>query len=217
MNTLKAQYIADVEKLSDEALHKALSAIESHEIGCVNWAEFPYKPSASFRMAYSDKAIAILFEVKENHVRAAAMENNGPVWQDSCVEFFVTPGNAERYFNFEMNCGGTILLYHIKNLFTKEYELVPEYDLATIERYHTMPKFIDEEITEPVTWYLGFGIPIALFEKYSKISRDLSGQVWKANFTKCADRCSNPAWLSWQQFEKCSFHQPDKFGDLVFE
>ena len=65
MNTFKAQYIADVENLSDEALHKALSAIESHEIGCVNWAEFPYKPSASFRMAYSDKAIAILFEVTE--------------------------------------------------------------------------------------------------------------------------------------------------------
>ena len=51
MNKIKAQYIAGVEDLTDEALLQALSALEKHEIGCVNWAEFPYKPSASFKMS----------------------------------------------------------------------------------------------------------------------------------------------------------------------
>ena len=176
-----------------------------------------YKPDVRIRMLYDDNRICGMFQVKDQYVVARARHNQDQVCRDSCVEFFVQPVNAERYFNFEMNCGGTILLYHIKSLGTKEYDLVPESDLCTIERFHTMPKFIDEEITEPVTWYLGFGIPISLFEKYSKISPDLAGQVWKANFTKCADHCSNPAWLSWQQFEKTSFHQPDKFADLIFE
>lgn len=176
-----------------------------------------YKPDVRIRMLYDDNRICGMFQVKDQYVVSRARHNQEQVCKDSCVEFFVKPVNAERYFNFEMNCGGTILLYHIKDLFNKEYDLVPESDLCTIERFHTLPKFIDEEITEPVTWYLGFGIPIAFFEKYSKISPALSGQVWKANFTKCADKCSNPAWLSWQQFEKCSFHQPDKFADLIFE
>ena len=176
-----------------------------------------YKPDVRIRMLYDDNRICGMFQVKDQYVVARARHNQEQVCRDSCVEFFVQPVNAERYFNFEMNCGGTILLYHIKALSTKEFDLVPESDLCTIERYHTLPKFIDEEITEPVTWYLGFGIPISFFEKYSKVSPALSGQVWTANFTKCADKCSTPAWLSWQQFEKCSFHQPDKFADLIFE
>lgn len=176
-----------------------------------------YKPDVRIRMLYDDQRICGMFKVEDQYVVSRARHNQEQVCKDSCVEFFVKPVNAERYFNFEINCGGTILLYHIKDLFTKEYDRVPEADLATIERYHTLPKFIDEEITEPVTWYLGFGIPIALFEKYSNISNSLSGQEWTANFTKCADKCSHPAWLSWQAFEKCSFHQPDKFGKLIFE
>ena len=176
-----------------------------------------YKPDVSIRMLYDDQRICGMFQVKDQYVIARARHNQDMVCRDSCVEFFVKPVNAERYFNFEINCGGTILLYHIKNIGAKEFDLVPEADLATIERFHTMPKFIDEEITEPVTWYLGFGIPISFFEKYSGINPELAGQHWTANFTKCADYCSNPAWLSWQQFEKCSFHQPDKFGNLIFE
>lgn len=32
--------------------------------------------------AHSDKAMAVLFTVKENHVRAKSIEANGPVWED---------------------------------------------------------------------------------------------------------------------------------------
>ena len=109
-----------------------------------------YKPDVRIRMLYDDNRICGMFQVKDQYVVARARHNQEQVCRDSCVEFFVQPVNAERYFNFEMNCGGTILLYHIKDLFNKEYDLVPESDLCTIERFHTLPKFIDEEITEPV-------------------------------------------------------------------
>ena len=39
-----------------------------------------------------------------------------------------------------------------------------------IEKMEQELEVIEDEITDPVTWYLGFGIPIALFEKYSKIA-----------------------------------------------
>ena len=89
MNTLKIQNICGLESMSDTDLRSALEALEANPIANVNWAEYPYAPEVSFKMAYSEKAVAILFEVKEDHVRAEAMENNGPVWQDSCVEFFI--------------------------------------------------------------------------------------------------------------------------------
>ncbi len=176
-----------------------------------------HHPDTRIRMLYDDQNIYGLFQVHDQYVKAVAEKNQEQVCRDSCVEFFVKPAGAERYFNFEMNCGGTILLYHVKNCRAGDYTPVPEEDLATIERFHTLPARITEEITEEITWRLGFRIPIAFFVKYSKINPNLSGQKWTANFTKCADATSHPHWLSWQALPKCDFHLPDFFGELDFE
>mgnify|MGYP002512685292 CR=1 FL=1 len=86
---MKAQYIAGLESLSDEALREALACLESHAIANVNWKEYPYSPAVNFKLGWSDKAIAVMFEVTEAHVKAVAMEDNGHVWEDSCVETFI--------------------------------------------------------------------------------------------------------------------------------
>ena len=176
-----------------------------------------HTPDTRIKMLHDGKRICGLFQVKDRYVVARATANQQQVCQDSCVEFFVKPCTDSRYFNFEINCGGTILLYHITKCEPGGYDKIPESDLATIERFHTLPELITEEITEPVTWYLGFAIPISFFEKYSKIDPALSGQVWTCNFTKCADLCSHPSWLSWMPLSRCRFHLPDEFGKLIFE
>lgn len=177
----------------------------------------PHHPDTRIKMLYDNRNVYGLFQVKDQYVKAMAEKNQDQVCRDSCVEFFVKPANAERYFNFEMNCGGKILLYHVRNCRSGDYIPVPADDLATIELFHTLPERITDEITEPVTWRLGFRIPIAFFVKYSNINPELSGQKWTANFTKCADATSHPHWLSWQALPKCDFHLPDYFGELAFE
>lgn len=57
-------------------------------------------------MLYDNRNVYGLFQVKDQYVKAVAEKNQDQVCRDSCVEFFVKPANAERYFNFEMNCGG---------------------------------------------------------------------------------------------------------------
>jgi hypothetical protein len=174
-------------------------------------------PEVQIKMLHDGKRICGLFQVKDQYVIARKTADQQMVCEDSCVEFFVKPVTDARYFNFEINCGGTLLLYHVNKCEPGGYDLVPQEDLDTIERYHTLPHIITEEITEPVTWYLGFAIPVAFFEKFSGINPELSGQEWTANFTKCADKCSHPAWLSWQELSKCAFHMPNEFGKLIFE
>ena len=78
------------------------------KIDTVNWAEFPYKPEVEFRAAHTGDALLLNYRVTEEAVRAAAPADNGPVWEDSCVEFFVTFDN-KNYQNIECNWTGTIL------------------------------------------------------------------------------------------------------------
>ena len=75
----------------------------------------PHHPDTRIKMLYDNRNVYGLFQVKDQYVKAVAEKNQDQVCRDSCVEFFVKPANAERYFNFEMNCGGKILLYHVRN------------------------------------------------------------------------------------------------------
>jgi hypothetical protein len=68
-------------------------------------------PDTSFKIAWCEDLVFVIFRVIDRYVRAVASGYQGEVWKDSCVEFFFTPSPdvATGYFNIEMNCGGTTL------------------------------------------------------------------------------------------------------------
>lgn len=209
MNRIKAQYIGGLEALSDEALHEVLSGLESHAIGNVNWQEFPYKPTVNFRMACSDKAVAILFEVKEDHVKAVAMEDNGPVWEDSCVEFFAQWPDGKHYTNFEMNCVGTLLAAkrtsrHDPAPFTPE-------QMSTIRRITSLPHETIDSKGAGQSWW---AIEVIPFEAFGYSSKPES---FRANLYKCGDKCDQVHFLSWSPIGLPSpdFHCPAFFGEII--
>lgn len=206
MAKIRSQYIAGVETLSDEALIEALSATESYAIANVNWAEYPYKPSVDFHLAHSDKAIAIMFQVTEDHVKAVAMENNGPVWEDSCVEFFVLAPDGKHYTNFEMNCAGTMLAAlrtsrHDPEKFTQE-------QFAPIRRITSLPHEQVDSRAEGQSWWAIEVIPYEIF------GFDKKPESLRANLYKCGDKCDQPHFLSWSPIglPNPDFHCPEFFG-----
>jgi hypothetical protein len=138
------------------------------------------------------------------------------------VELFVQP-SASGYFNFEVNCGGT-LLAHYNELHVspdgvqRRRVLIHPLDATEIEIATTMPRIVNPEIVGPVEWILGISIPFRLMEKYAGSVGDVCGQVWRANFYKCGDKTSLPHWGTWSPVgETLSFHQSDKFGTIHFE
>jgi len=60
-------------------------------------------------MLYNDETLYLHYTVVDRHSYARTTTLNGPVWEDSCVEFFANPRPADRaeYVNFEANCVGT--------------------------------------------------------------------------------------------------------------
>ena len=98
---VEARFMRNIERLTDAEIMPVMRDwLVSCPIACVDWPEYPYAPKVSFRVAHSDECLAVMFEVEEEHVRAVTIEDNGPVWEDSCVEFFVADPVGDGYFNF---------------------------------------------------------------------------------------------------------------------
>ena len=179
-----------------------------------------FKPEAEVKMMYDKENIYLIFRVKDRNVRCIINKINGPVWQDSAVEFFFSPdaGSPLLYFNLETNCGGTPLL-HYNVIPRRESKRLTGDEIKQIEIAHSLPEIIDPEIKEPVTWTLEYKIPFSLLEKYSKVTHPAKGVEWRANFYKIAENSSNPHYITWSKIDKPKpdFHVPQSFGKLIFE
>lgn len=178
-------------------------------------------PKTKFRLLYSDSGISGIFFVEDRYVKCLHSGFMAPVYKDSCVEFFVKPSIGKGYFNFEFNCGGSVLCRYITDCrrtaggFMESVPLSDE-DLGLVKIFHSLPRIIEEEIEEEVVWFLEFFIPFSVLERYSGPFGNPAGLTWTANLHKCGDDTSHPHWVSWKPLPELNFHMPDFFGDIRF-
>ena len=215
MKTLKVPFIPGLESLGFKELDEKMEAGAAKSyIDTVCWPEeFPYAPDAAFSVARSESHIVIMYRVRGFDLRAAALEDNGPVWEDSCCEFFVGHPSDGTYYNFEMNCIGTVLAAKRKSRndstpFTKE-------DLSAIQRFSTLEKRAIEECGGIFSWMTAICIPFASIG----LSPDSLPDKLRANFYKCGDKTAHPHFLSWNpvRTETPDFHRPEFFGELLLK
>lgn len=182
-----------------------------------------HQPRVEVRVRYAEDALFLCFQVDDRYVRAVETKIHGRVWEDACVEFFVQPKPERGYVNFEINCGGTLLVaYHEHpdwpGADVTDPGLMPMEQVSLVQIEASMPRTVDPEIAEPVSWSITYRVPLALFEAHVGPLGPLSGKTWRANFYKCAENNSHPHWLSWAPIvEGRTFHAPRWFGTLTFE
>jgi hypothetical protein len=177
-------------------------------------------PVTKAKVSYDEDYIYVIFRVWDQYVKAVAKKTQGRVWEDSCVEFFFSPGpDVDRgYFNFEANCKGVFLFkYSYDNGLTKHF--VDAKDCDKIKISHSLERNVEQEIQDPVEWLVEYSIPFSVLSKYMEVEKPGPGVSWRANFYKCADKTSHPHWLTWApvDFPEPKFHLPEFFGRLDFE
>lgn len=194
---------------------KLIKNVELHPIGCNNWpGNYPYTPRAGFRMAHNGEELFISFTVQEECTMANITEDNGEVWTDSCVEFFITLDDSG-YYNFEFNCIGKALLGFRKKRSSGAHAK-PKV-MATIKRYSTLgtENFTEKHLDTP--WELIVAIPAtALFRHKLQSWNDIKANI---NLYKCGDSLSKPHYLSWNPIDtkKPDFHVPACFKAVTFQ
>ncbi|HCE42098.1 MAG TPA: hypothetical protein DET40_00945, partial [Lentisphaeria bacterium] len=159
------------------------------------------------------------FHVKEDWMLARRTEFQSAVCRDSCVEFFTSPAIDGRYFNFEFNCIGTLLLGYGEGRVGRIE--VPWKSAGKIQISTSLPKgkAILNPAACPVDGYVvECSIPFKLFNAHAPSGRPKAGDIWMANFYKCGDELPEPHWGSWSpvKTQKPDFHRPEHFGKIVF-
>jgi len=205
----------------DEGVWKGVEALE---IGHFYRTDVSgHRPKTQAKVLYDEKGLYIHFRVEDQYVRSIETAYHGRVWEDACVEFFVAPVAGRGYFNFEINCGGTMLLSYKENpewkgATLRGSESVPLELAKTVEIFHSMPETVEPEISEPVVWQVEYHIPFSVFEAYLGELGAVSGQTWRANFYKCAENNSHPHWASWSLITAdLNFHLPEFFSEIHFQ
>jgi hypothetical protein len=188
--------------------------IEIIPIEEVNWNDFPYRPDVSVQIAYNENELFLRYKVNEQSVKAEITEHNGPVWTDSCVEFFLSPEGNDEYYNLEMTCIGTALLG-----FRKKGEPAIHATAKQIESIRRISSLGHSPFPEQIMnthWDITIAIP---WEAFFKHTLKPQGKKMRGNFYKCGDNLSVPHFVSWTRIktEKPSFHVPECFGGLEFE
>lgn len=202
--------------LNENNLTDMISVLDSEgvhgSIDNVNWAkDYPYHPLTVFTCGHNGKYLFIDFFVRCNYLRAVNYTNNSPVSQDSCIEFFVSPTSDHYYWNFELNCIGTLNASHRteRNNPTR----LNATELDSVLRYASCGTRPFNEIEGLFAWNVLVAIPLELLGiEYNGTPIEMT-----ANFNKCASGTSQPHFLSWNPINtpEPDFHRPEFFGKIT--
>ena len=180
----------------------------------VNWPEsFPHQPEVMVEVSNDREALYLHYHVKGEQLRAVTTEDQGPVWEDSCVEFFCQVPGDPHYMNFECNCIGAMVGSRRLGRAEEVVPFSPD-EMGTIARKCTYPREAFEEKDGMFEWEVELRIPLQLIFREKKPAFP---QTLKANFYKCADKTKKPHFVSWQPIDlpKPDFHCPAYFGEIT--
>lgn len=187
-----------------------LNSIEKHSLDYVPWPKYSYKPQVVFSISYTVDCIMLKFYVKERHIRAVNGNTNDPVYEDSCVEFFIDFNDGKGYYNLEFNCIGTGRI----GFGTDRNDRVL-LSSEVIDKVKTI-SYINKENCDMINWNLTLIIPFSTFSHHNIES--MTGINSRVNFYKCGDNLPEPHFLAWSDI--CSpepdFHVPEYYGTLAF-
>lgn len=202
-----------IEHTTMEDISIVLDNLERHTIQELPWPEFSYRPDVSFAIAHTDNGILLKYFVREKAIRMLYNEDNSPVHEDSCVEFFIAFDDDEEYYNLEFNCAGTCLLGFGKN--AAQRQLVGVDVIRKIKRYSAIKNNLSGS-NDAFNWELAVMIPAEVFVHHKIDS--LTGKRYRVNFYKCGDKLPQPHFLSWQDMKTAApdFHLAEFFGEAYF-
>lgn len=182
------------------------------------WTDPARRPSTTARVLYDDEALYLHYEVTDRHSYAAATTLNGPVWEDSSVEFFASPRPTSRdaYVNLEVSCVGTFRLGYGDG--REDRTLVDPEAAADVRVRGAIDGPTKDPAPDDEEWWVAVALPFDTLAAFTGVAVDPSqGTRWRGNFYRIRKR-PEPLYAAWNPVDapEPDFHRPSEFGELRF-
>lgn len=172
-----------------------------------NWSSAVHY-NTYFRMCFKkNEGIYLKMRTDEAELRAVCTKRDEPVWQDSCMEFFICAVEGrDEYINFEMNSNGAYLTEFGKGKTDRVY-------LKTLTK-------IRPQVSTNVNgdgWSLELFVPCELISEAYNTLFDAGACRIKGNFYKCGDETKRVHYGSYSQMTTLppGFHNPACFAEII--
>lgn len=187
---IEAKFIRKIEHFRDNEIHLVLrDGVLAHPIACIDKAKYSYAPKAEFRVAHSDDALVVMFEVEESHLRGLSKCSTDNIGEDSCVGISVECPMQGCNLNIEANCIGT--LRAARHSSSANSTPISKEELAQIHIFGSLANVRIDSRGEGQSWWLVLTIP------FSVLGLQSAPKMLRCNFYKRGDKCDRPHLLSW--------------------
>jgi len=215
---MKSLTIPYVESLNDTKIESAGDILEESghrdTVDILNWSkQYSYRPITIFNIARSTDSLFIKYNVHGSMIRAIYSNDQDPVNEDSCVEFFCKIPSCEKYINFEFNCIGTCKASK-RVARNKDVTPLSKEELSMIKRNSSLGRRAFNEMEGMFEWEITVKIPLRIMG----IDPNNLPEKIIGNFYKCADGTDSKHYVTWSPVKTDipDFHRPEFFGELYF-
>ncbi|TWR28066.1 hypothetical protein FPZ42_02295 [Mucilaginibacter achroorhodeus] len=193
-----------------EDVSALMDLVERMQISFAPWHGEMAMPKVDFCITYNENHIFLKFFVTEAAIKAEYVNFNDPVYEDSCVEFFIAFNGDSSYYNLEFNCMGTGRVQYGSGKYNRAF--IPAGLIKTIQHQTTLKNTSRGDIY----WELTLVVPKTVFMFHPQLN--LENNRAKVNFFKCGDGLPQPHYLCWNNIvhHEPEFHLTDFFKQVTF-
>jgi hypothetical protein len=209
----------NVDGIVDDDVWKNAAGIDTFED---NNQEKSLPEKTTVYVYYDDEALYLAFEFEDRDIQSTYTIHDANLWDEEAMELFIYPHttipNPIQYFELQWNPLGTVFDGIITNKMNESGKSIKR-DLdrgwnadgmkhaihveGPLNQSSDQAKIWSGEITIPFKT-LGQGTP-------------KPGDIWRANFYRYSRNTNEPITLIAWNPTRSTFHEPNRFGKLIFQ
>jgi LmbE family N-acetylglucosaminyl deacetylase len=164
---------------------------------------------------YDETTFYVAFHCNDKDIHSRYTRRDDRLWEEEAVEVFIdmdaTPSN---YVEIEVSPKNILYDSYIVDPQKIDVPRTSEFNLPGIRTAASVDGTTDNRKDTDRSWSVEIAIPFADLDKNFSADQ-LKSYNWKINFYRINEDGTPLQYMAWSQMQG-SFHQPDKFGRIIF-
>lgn len=170
----------------------------------------------SVRVAYDDTNLYVAFHCRDQDIHSSFSKRDEYLWKEEAVEVFIdTDDQPNNYVELEVSPNNVLFDSYIVDPKNIDVEETLKFNLKGIKTAVALSGTTDNRQDSDRYWTVEMAIPFTEIAKDFHPSQ-LSEANWKINFYRINHDASPLEYMAWSPTQG-SFHQPMRFGRIIFK